>query len=221
MNTHAHASGWPFAIPGVVAFTLAVSWPALRVVLRPERRRTTWRSLAASTAGALALAVPLGWAQPFGGLDPHTWAMARFELLAGAGPALLAYAVHATEAVVPPSPRPRRTRAGAGALVWTAAAYAWQLPPLDALDGAGGQAVRDLTWIVAGLLLWLPALAPGAPYRGPLVAAHLAAVPLGLAMLLTGRPGAGLLMLAADAVMAACTARGRFALPLFRALTPP
>lgn len=139
----------------------------------------------------------------------------------GPGRLLLAYAVHATEATVPPSPRPRRTRAAAGALVWTAAAYAWQLPPLDALDGAGAQAVRDLTWIVAGVLLWLPALAPGAPYRGPLVAAHLAAVPLGLAMLLTGRPGAGLLMLAADAVMAACTARGRFALPMYRALTPP
>lgn len=224
---HTHAAD---AAPGLVtaasAFTLAVSWPALRVALRPERRRMAWRSLLAATAGALALAVPLCWAHPVDGFDAHLWAMARFELLAGVGPGLLVYAVHATEGAGRSAPPPHRARsrlpeAVSGALAWTVTTYAWHLPPLLVPAGPAAQTVRDLCWIVSGVLLWRPALAPGEPRRGPLMAAHLAAVPLGLAMLLNGHTGAGLLMLTADAAMAACLLRGPLGLRTLRVVARP
>ncbi|MFL5994355.1 MAG: hypothetical protein ACJ736_08580 [Streptomyces sp.] len=210
-------------LTAVVVFTSAVSWPALRVALRPDRYRTTPGSALLATAGALALALPLAMARPLSGVDAHLWAMARFELLAGLGPALLARAARASDnrglapggggrAGIPGQGAPPPPVAVWGAAVWTVTAYMWHLSPLHALEGPGARTAQALSWMSAGLLLWAPALAPGRASRGPLVAAHLAALPLGLAMLLTGSAGAGALMLAADAAMAGCLLGGRASL---------
>ncbi|MFF7474006.1 hypothetical protein [Streptomyces sp. NPDC008092] len=182
-------------VGAVLAVTLAVSWPALRAVLVPGARRLTGRCVLTAAAAAVVLAVPLLLVRAPGGADAHVWAMVRFESLAVLGPALLA---HAAGAIGPPS---SRERAGAplGAVVWTVSAYAWHLPPLHGLDGPGIELARSFSWVTAGVLLCRHPVA----LRGPFLVAHLAVLPLDVLMAADGRGAAGLLMAAADAVMAA------------------
>ncbi|MFJ8602440.1 hypothetical protein ACIREM_27765 [Streptomyces shenzhenensis] len=196
-GSHAHATDASAAVGvlgAVVACTLAFAWPSLRVALAPEVRRLTGRSVLAAGAAACALGAPLALTRAPAGLDAHVWAMVRFELLAVLGPVLLAYAVRAAH--TPERGEGRGARLGA--VVWAVSAYAWHLPPLHTLDGAGAEAARSFTWVTAGILMCLPMAACG----GPFLAAHLAVLPLAALMATTGRGTAGLLMAATDATMA-------------------
>lgn len=177
----------------VLAVTLALAWPALRVVLAPGARRLTGRCVRTAAAAAAVLAVPLLLVRAPGGVDAHAWAMVRFESLAVLGPALLVHAVGAT------GPPPSRERAGArlGAAVWTVSAYVWHLPPLHGLDGPGAELARSFCWVTAGVLLCRHP-------RAPFLAAHLAVLPLAVVMALDGRGAAGLVMAAADVAMTVC-----------------
>ncbi|MFI1035114.1 hypothetical protein [Streptomyces sp. NPDC020951] len=188
-------------VGAVLAVTLAISWPALRVVLAPGARRLTGRCLLTSAAAAAVLAVPLLLVRTPGGVDAHVWAMVRFESLAVLGPWLLAHAVGATG----PQPASERSGARLGAAVWTVSAYAWHLPPLHGLDGPGIELARSFSWVTAGVLLCRHPASP----RGPFLAAHLAALPLAAVMATTGRGAAGLVMAAADAAMAVCVLKAR------------
>jgi hypothetical protein len=185
----------------VLAVTLALAWPALRVVLVPGARRLTGRCVLTAAAAAAVLAVPSLLVRAPGGVDAHVWAMLRFESLAVLGPWLLAHAVGATG---PPSSR-EHGGARLGALVWTVSAYAWHLPPLHGLDGPGIELARSFSWSTAGVLLCRHPVAP----RGPFLAAHLAVLPLTVVMAATGRGAAGLVMAAADAAMAVCVINAR------------
>lgn len=183
-------------VGAVLAVTLAMSWPALRVVLVPGARRLTGRCVLTAAAASAVLALPLLLVRAPVGVDAHVWAMVRFESLAVLGPGLLAHAVGATG---PPSSR-ERGGARLGAAVWTVSAYAWHLPPLHGLDGPGIELARSFSWVTAGVLLCRhPVVA-----RRPFLAAHLAVLPLAAVMAATGRGAAGLVMAAADAAMAVC-----------------
>ncbi|MFD4506466.1 hypothetical protein [Streptomyces sp. NPDC058457] len=182
-------------VGAVLAVTLAMSWPALRVVLTPGARRLTGRCVLTAAAAAAVLAVPLLLVRAPDGTDAHVWAMVRFESLAVLGPVLLARAVAATG---PPSAG-ERGGARLGAAVWAVSAYAWHLPPLHGLDGPGIELARSFSWVTAGVLLCRHPVAP----RGPFLVAHLAVLPLAALMAADGRGAAGLLMASADAAMAA------------------
>ncbi|MFE2432616.1 hypothetical protein ACFXJ5_38620 [Streptomyces sp. NPDC059373] len=176
------APGWA---PALLVFAAVIGALSLRVALRPERLALTPRALGAGVAGAGAMALALCPLPAGPTAMPHLLAMVRFELLAGPGALLVALSARWTGGAL-------AVRGGPlGAVLWTVALYAWHLPSLGGLAGPAAA--------LGGCLMW------GATGRWAL-AAHLAAVPLGCALVLTydaDEAAAGVFMLAVTAVMVA------------------